>query len=93
MSCSGQQFLDGRAVGADRVEHGALARLKRQADALFEVLRRMADEGRSVIFISHKLDEVRADRARLMAAQGWRLRAVPPGSPAKVRRDRAQESG
>ncbi len=31
-----------------------------EADALFEVLHRMTAEGRSVIFISHKLDEVRA---------------------------------
>ena len=31
-----------------------------EADALFETLRRLAGEGRSILFISHKLDEVRA---------------------------------
>src|SRR5690606_9316100 len=31
-----------------------------EAEALFAVLRRMTAEGRSVVFISHKLEEVRA---------------------------------
>jgi simple sugar transport system ATP-binding protein len=41
-----------------------------EAESLFEVLRRMAAEGRSVIFISHKLDEVRAvaDRVTVLRA-------------------------
>ncbi|QYG95535.1 ABC transporter ATP-binding protein [Iamia sp. SCSIO 61187] len=39
-----------------------------EAEGLFAVLRRMTDEGRSVVFISHKLDEVRAvaDRVTVM---------------------------
>jgi simple sugar transport system ATP-binding protein len=31
-----------------------------EAEALFETLRRLAGEGRAILFISHKLDEVRA---------------------------------
>ena len=41
-----------------------------EAEALFEVLRAMTAEGRSVVFISHKLDEVRAvaDRVTVLRA-------------------------
>src|SRR5258706_266668 len=43
-----------------------------EADVLFETLREMASEGRTVIFISHKLHEVKAVADRL---------TVPPGGP------------
>ena len=51
-----------------------------EAEALFAVLRRMTGEGRSVVFISHKLDEVRAvaDRVTVLRdgrAEGTRLLA------------------
>ncbi len=39
-----------------------------EAQALFDVLRRIRDEGRSLLYISHKLDEIRdlCDRATVM---------------------------
>ena len=43
-----------------------------EAEVLFLVLRRMADEGRSVIFISHKLDEVRAVADRVTVLRDGR---------------------
>jgi simple sugar transport system ATP-binding protein len=43
-----------------------------EADSLFEVLRRMTAEGRSVIFISHKLDEVRAVADRVTVLRDGR---------------------
>ena len=43
-----------------------------EAEALFEVLRRMTAEGRSVIFISHKLDEVRAVADRVTVLRDGR---------------------
>jgi general nucleoside transport system ATP-binding protein len=43
-----------------------------EADALFLTLRRMADEGRAVIFISHKLHEVKAVSDRVTVLRGGR---------------------
>ena len=43
-----------------------------EADGFFEILRRMTDEGRSVIFISHKLDEVRAVADRVTVLRDGR---------------------
>ena len=42
-----------------------------EADALFETIRAMAADGRTVIFISHKLHEVKAvaDRVTVLAAR------------------------
>jgi simple sugar transport system ATP-binding protein len=37
-----------------------MALTPQEAESLFETLRVMADEGRTVIFISHKLHEVKA---------------------------------
>jgi simple sugar transport system ATP-binding protein len=44
---------------------------------VFAVLRRLADEGRSIIFISHKLYEVLeiADRITVIRAARWLVRA------------------
>ena len=41
-----------------------------EAESLFETLRVMADEGRTIIFISHKLHEVKAvsDRVTVLRA-------------------------
>ena len=41
-----------------------------ETEQLFATLGRLSDEGRSIIYISHKLDEVRVlcDRATLMRA-------------------------
>src|SRR6185503_9595922 len=41
-----------------------------ESESLFETLRTMADEGRTVIFISHKLHEVKAvsDRVTVLRA-------------------------
>ncbi len=44
-----------------------------EADTLFETLRRMADEGRTVIFISHKLHEVKAVSDRVTVLREGRL--------------------
>jgi simple sugar transport system ATP-binding protein len=41
-----------------------------EADALFETLRTMASEGRTVIFISHKLNEVKAVADRVTVLRG-----------------------
>ncbi|NLD75768.1 MAG: ABC transporter ATP-binding protein [Acidimicrobiales bacterium] len=43
-----------------------------EADALFTVLRTMTAEGRSIIFISHKLDEVRAVADRVTVLRDGR---------------------
>jgi simple sugar transport system ATP-binding protein len=43
-----------------------------EADSLFETLRVMADEGRTVIFISHKLHEVKAVSDRVTVLRGGR---------------------
>ena len=44
-----------------------------EADALFETLRTMAAEGRTVIFISHKLHEVKAVADRVTVLRGGRV--------------------
>ena len=41
-----------------------------EAESLFETLRAMADEGRTVIFISHKLHEVKAVSDRVTVLRG-----------------------
>ena len=43
-----------------------------EAEALFATLRTMADEGRTVIFISHKLHEVKAVADRVTVLRGGR---------------------
>ena len=45
-----------------------------ESDALFETLRAMADAGKTVVFISHKLHEVKAVAGRVHGVH------VPPGS-------------
>jgi simple sugar transport system ATP-binding protein len=47
-----------------------------EADVLFETLREMADEGRTVIFISHKLHEVKAVADRVTVLRGGRTIAT-----------------
>ena len=47
-----------------------------EAEALFETLRAMADEGRTVIFISHKLHEVKAVADRVTVLRGGRTIAT-----------------
>src|SRR5256714_1445552 len=47
-----------------------------EADVLFETLREMADEGRTVIFISHKLHEVKAVADRVTVLRGGRTVAT-----------------
>jgi simple sugar transport system ATP-binding protein len=47
-----------------------------EADALFATLRQMADEGRTVIFISHKLHEVKAVSDRVTVLRGGRAVAT-----------------
>ncbi|HEY7603253.1 MAG TPA: ABC transporter ATP-binding protein [Gaiellaceae bacterium] len=47
-----------------------------EAESLFVTLRRMADEGRTVIFISHKLHEVRAVADRVTVLRGGRAVAT-----------------
>jgi simple sugar transport system ATP-binding protein len=48
----------------------------KEALALFTVLRRLKDEGRSVLYISHKLDEIRALCDRASVLRGGRLVAT-----------------
>jgi general nucleoside transport system ATP-binding protein len=47
-----------------------------EAEALFVTLRRMAQEGRTVIFISHKLNEVKAVADRVTVLRGGRAVAT-----------------
>ena len=47
-----------------------------EADALFETLRAMAAEGRTVVFISHKLHEVLAVADRITVLRGGRVVAT-----------------
>jgi general nucleoside transport system ATP-binding protein len=47
-----------------------------EADVLFETLREMANEGRTVIFISHKLHEVKAVADRVTVLRGGRTIAT-----------------
>src|ERR1700682_5420074 len=44
-----------------------------EADDLFETLRRMTAEGRTIVFVSHKLDELMADSDRVTVLRGGRL--------------------
>ncbi|MBB4284951.1 ABC transporter ATP-binding protein [Roseospira goensis] len=48
----------------------------REALALFDVLRRLQAEGRSILYISHKLDEIRALCDRASVLRGGRLVAT-----------------
>jgi len=57
-----------------------------EAELLFETLREMAAEGRTVIFISHKLHEVKA------VATGSRCSAADARSPPWRRRTRRSRS-
>src|SRR5213596_2896688 len=56
-----------------------------EADVLFETLREMADEGRTVIFISHKLHEVKAVADRVTVLRGGRSIATVPIADATPR--------
>ena len=47
-----------------------------ESEALFATLRTMADEGRTVIFISHKLHEVKAVADRVTVLRGGRTVAT-----------------
>jgi len=49
-----------------------------ESESLFEVLRRMTAEGRSVVFISHKLDEVRAVADRVTVLRDGRSEGTHP---------------
>ncbi len=44
-----------------------------EANALFVVLRRLASEGRSILYISHKLDEIRGLCSRATVLRGGRV--------------------
>src|SRR5262245_44310945 len=56
-----------------------------EADALFETLRAMAEEGKTVIFISHKLHEVKAVADRVTVLRGGRAVATVDTSDATPR--------
>ena len=51
-----------------------------ECDSLFVTLRRMADEGRTVIFISHRLREVEAVSDRVTVLRGEAKRTGTPSS-------------
>ena len=51
---------------------------RQETAALFEVLRRFAAEGGSVVFISHKLDEVLAIASRVSVLRGGRTVCTQP---------------
>src|SRR5438309_7331496 len=55
-----------------------------EAETLFETLRAMAAEGRTVIFISHKLHEVKAVADRVTVLRGGRSIATVPASEATL---------
>jgi ABC-type uncharacterized transport system ATPase subunit len=56
-----------------------------EAESLFVTLRRMADEGRTVIFISHKLHEVKAVADRVTVLRGGRAVATVDAAGATPR--------
>jgi simple sugar transport system ATP-binding protein len=56
-----------------------------EADALFETIRAMAEDGRTVIFISHKLHEVKAVADRVTVLRRGRSIATVPASEATPR--------
>ena len=56
-----------------------------EADGLFETLRAMAAEGRTVIFISHKLNEVKAVADRVTVLRGGRSIATVDTADASPR--------
>src|SRR5207249_4215937 len=56
-----------------------------EADALFETVRAMAADGRTVIFISHKLHEVKAVADRVTVLRRGRSVATVPASKATPR--------
>ena len=56
-----------------------------EAESLFVTLRRMADEDRTVIFISHKLHEVKAVADRVTVLRGGRAVATLPAAEATPR--------
>jgi simple sugar transport system ATP-binding protein len=56
-----------------------------EAEALFETLRAMAAEGRTVIFISHKLNEVKAVADRITVLRGGRSIATVDAADATLR--------
>ncbi|MEQ8967182.1 MAG: ABC transporter ATP-binding protein [Azospirillaceae bacterium] len=47
-----------------------------EATRLFETLRRLAEEGRTILYISHKLEEIRALCSRATVMRGGRVVAV-----------------
>ncbi|HMI28916.1 MAG TPA: ABC transporter ATP-binding protein [Gaiellaceae bacterium] len=56
-----------------------------EADGLFETIRAMADDGRTVIFISHKLHEVKAVADRVTILRRGRSVATVPAADATLR--------
>src|SRR5436853_1534536 len=56
-----------------------------EAEALFGTLRAMADEGRTVVFISHKLHEVKAVADRVTVLRGGRSLATVGAAEATLR--------
>src|SRR5947209_8544926 len=56
-----------------------------EADTLFETMREMAAEGRTVIFISHKLHEVKAVADRVTVLRGGHSLATVPTADATPR--------
>ena len=56
-----------------------------EADALFETIRAMADDGRTVIFISHKLHEVKAVAHRVTVLRRGRSIGTLPAADATPR--------
>jgi ABC-type uncharacterized transport system ATPase subunit len=56
-----------------------------EADGLFEAIRAMADDGRTVIFISHKLHEVKAVADRVTILRRGRSVATVPAADATLR--------
>ena len=63
-----------------------------EAEVLFETLREMAGEGRTVIFISHKLHEVKAVADRVTVLRGGRSIATVPIADATIKRGSAENS-
>ena len=55
-----------------------------EAEKLFETLRTMADEGKTVIFISHKLHEVKAIADRVTVLRGGRTVTTVDAGPATM---------
>jgi rhamnose transport system ATP-binding protein len=86
LSIADQQMVEiARALASDSrlilMDEPTAALTPKEVDTLFEIARRLRDEGRSIIFISHRLEEVRdlCDQVTVFR-DGSKVQTSPVGS-------------